>query len=123
MARFGYLYLRQGRWNGQQIIPSKWIAESTTSYSKTGNDGGGYGYLWWVDRLGLPVRTYHAQGALAKYIVVVPDRQLVVVYQNHTEFPDASAGFSDEQISKLPEAKTPQISKFLWLLLDAQERP
>jgi CubicO group peptidase (beta-lactamase class C family) len=45
LARFGYLYLRQGLWNGTQLIPRNWIAESTRSYSDAG-DGRGYGYLW-----------------------------------------------------------------------------
>lgn len=52
MARFGLLYLREGRWRDQQIIPNSWVRESTTAYSVAdGNtrDGySGYGYLWWV---------------------------------------------------------------------------
>ena len=48
MARFGYLFLRQGRWQSKEVIPSDWVRESTTSYSDVGN-GVGYGYLWWVN--------------------------------------------------------------------------
>ena len=33
MARFGYLFLRRGAWNGRQVIPADWVTESTTSYS------------------------------------------------------------------------------------------
>ena len=36
MARFGYLFLREGSWNGKQIVPRDWVKESTTSYSLTG---------------------------------------------------------------------------------------
>jgi CubicO group peptidase (beta-lactamase class C family) len=78
------------------------VAESTTAYSDTGG-GGGYGYLWWVNGFpGLSQRTYSARGALGKYIVVVPDRDLVVVYQNHSEFPDDAAAYTSDQLAKLP---------------------
>jgi CubicO group peptidase (beta-lactamase class C family) len=119
MARFGYLFLRKGNRKGQQIVPHQWVEESTTAYSSTGVDDGGYAYLWWVNGFRLPVRTYSAQGALAKYIVVIPELDMVIVYQNHTEFPDAAAGLSDERKEELPAATKPQIGKLLNLLLDA----
>ena len=119
MARFGYLFLRQGDWNGKQIIPSKWISESTASYS-TPTVGEGYGYLWWSDGLDLPVRSFSAQGALAKYIVIIPERDLVVVYQNHTELPDDAQLMSDAEVKKLPTITKSQLSALLKLLLDAQ---
>jgi len=45
-ARFALLYLHNGRWRDQQIIPAEWVAESTHSYSNTPT--GGYGYMWWT---------------------------------------------------------------------------
>ena len=56
LARFGYLMLRGGNWNGTQIIPSSWVEESTRSYSDV--DGAGYGYLWWVNGFGLSVKSF-----------------------------------------------------------------
>ena len=100
MARFGYLFLRQGNWNGKQIVPREWVAESTKSHAKVGKSryteagpdnpwtGEGYAYCWWVDGFGLPVKSFSARGAMAKYIVVIPERELVLVYQNHAESPD-----------------------------------
>jgi CubicO group peptidase (beta-lactamase class C family) len=90
MARFGYLFLRGGNWNGTQIIPADWVRQSTTSYSETigFGEGFGYGYLWWVHGYGLSVDAFSARGALGKYIVVIPERDLVVAFVNHTEFPD-----------------------------------
>ena len=119
MARFGYLFLRKGNWNGTQIIPGDWVTESTTSYSDAG-DGEGYGYLWWVNSLGVGEKNFSAQGALGKYIVVFPDRDLVVVYQNHTEFPDDAAGLSAADVRKLPNITDAQISQLLKMLLQAQ---
>lgn len=49
LARFGYLYLRRGRWEDQQIVPKTWIAESTRPSTEL-NDA--YGYLWWLNNPG-----------------------------------------------------------------------
>jgi CubicO group peptidase (beta-lactamase class C family) len=119
MARFGYLFLRQGNWNGQQVIPAQWVKESTTSYSVA--RGGGYGYLWWVDGLDLPVKSYSAQGAAAKYIVVMPERDLVVVYQNHAEWPDNAQSLSEAELSKLPTISKAQLGTLLKLIIAAQK--
>ena len=121
MARFGYLYLRQGKWSDVQIVPNEWVAESTTSYSEVGN-GGGYGYLWWVNGWpGVSVKSYSARGALGKYIIVIPERDLVVVYQNHTEFPDDAAAMADSDVTKLPSVSGSQMGKLLALILDAEQ--
>ena len=120
MARFGYLYLRQGNWNGKQVIPSSWIQESTASSSSPA-PGEGYGYLWWVDGLGIPVTSYSAQGALAKYIVVIPKRDLVVVYQNRTELPDNAQSMSDDEVKQLPSVSKAQLSSLLKLILASQQ--
>jgi CubicO group peptidase (beta-lactamase class C family) len=121
MARFGYLYLRQGRWQGSQVLPADWIEESTTSYSDTGKGGGGYGYLWWINGFGLGERSFSAEGALAKYIIVFPDSDIVVVYQNHTEFPDEGQGLSDQAIAKLPTISHTEMGRLLMLILGARK--
>jgi hypothetical protein len=69
---------------------------------------------------GVSVSNYSARGALGKYVVVVPDRDLVVVYQNHTEFPDDAAAYSSEQLRKLPNVSTEQMAGLLKQILDAQ---
>jgi CubicO group peptidase (beta-lactamase class C family) len=120
MARFGYLFLRQGNWNGRTVVPAQWVKESTTSYS-TPAAGEGYGYMWWVDGFDLPVKSYSAQGALAKYIVVIPERDLVVVYQNHTALPDNAQSLSDAEVKKLPTISRSQMSTLLNLILSAQQ--
>jgi CubicO group peptidase (beta-lactamase class C family) len=120
LARFGYLMLHGGNWNGTQIIPSSWVEESTLSYSDA--EGAGYGYLWWVNGFGLPVKTFNAWGALAKYVVVIRDRELVVVYLNHAEFPDNASAMSAAQLEALPTISKSQISHLLQLLVEAQQR-
>ncbi len=119
LARFGYLYLRRGNWNGTQIVPADWVEESTRSYSKT-NDGDGYGYLWWIDSFGLPEPNFSAWGSLGKFLVVIPDRELVVAYLNHTEWPDDAPAMPVTELNKLPSVSRSQMGQLLKLLLDAQ---
>ncbi|MDX1456380.1 MAG: serine hydrolase [Marinobacter sp.] len=55
-ARFGSLYLNQGYWNGQQIVPAQWVTDSTTPDAPHLMPGErdsadldlGYGYQWWI---------------------------------------------------------------------------
>lgn len=49
MAKIGQLYLNGGAWEGKQIVPAQWVAESTREHSRAANWGNlAYGYLWWV---------------------------------------------------------------------------
>lgn len=77
MARFGYLFLKDGTWNGRQIVPREWVAESTRAQVKTGGWGGieEYGYWWWLDPAG-----YMAVGLGGQVIAVLPEQDLVVVF-------------------------------------------
>lgn len=121
LARFGYLFLRNGEWQGESVVPKAWVSDSTQAHSQT-KAGEGYGYLWWVNGFGLPVSSFSAQGALAKYVVVVPARDLVVVYLNHTEFPDDASGLTADSVKKLPSISHDQMGQLLKMLLDAQAR-
>ena len=133
MARFGYLFLRQGNWNGKQVVPREWVAESTKAHATVGKSGlteagpdnpsigEGYAYCWWVDGFGLPVKSFSARGAMAKYIVVIPERELVIVYQNHAESPDDTSKLTAQEYAKLPAATGPQVEKLFKLILQARQ--
>ena len=79
-ARFGQLFLNDGKWGTKQIIPTSWIRESTTAYSWAKRIRQGYGYMWWT----LPEETwgpnaFYASGYGGQIIAVVPSKRLVVV--------------------------------------------
>jgi CubicO group peptidase (beta-lactamase class C family) len=120
LARFGYLLLRDGNWNGTRIVPSGWIEQSTRSYTENARDGAGYGYLWWINGFGVPVKNFYALGALGKFLVVIPDRDLVVVLLNHTEFPPNGSTMSLAEYNKLPNVPVSEMGRLLELLLAAQ---
>jgi CubicO group peptidase (beta-lactamase class C family) len=81
MARFGYLFLRNGKWEDRQVVPADWVTRSTTSYSDLdtfsaiGNQTG-YGFLWWTEEWG-----YSAIGASGHIIAVIPKKDLVIVHR------------------------------------------
>ena len=93
LARFGLLYLRNGRWGETQVIPEKWVRMSVRPYSHAG-DRGAYGYMWWIARgdihfpqMSVPPGTYSARGAGGHYVVVMPTLDLVVVHRADTDSP------------------------------------
>lgn len=86
MAKFGFLYLHKGNWNGTQLIPSSWVVESTTSSEDVDFDRGhgtGYGYKWWIYKW---ANAYTARGSFEQYIAVIPDFNLVVVSTGNNYF-------------------------------------
>ena len=93
-AKFGQLYLMNGRWEGQQVVPESWVRESLRMHvdmTVQGQPPSGYGYLWWVlapDWQG-PGKQYvfAARGRLGQWIFVAPEHDMVVVV-----FGDAKTG-------------------------------
>ena len=74
-AKLGSLYLHEGRWQGQQLVPSEWVERSTRVDSSAGS-AWWYQYQWWLpDKRG----TFMAEGILGQYIYVDPAREVVIV--------------------------------------------
>lgn len=74
-AKIGYLYLREGEWDGEQVVSRSWIEAATTAHTY-GGVVGQYGYQWWVEGAGISV----ARGAGGQTIFVLPLLDLVVVF-------------------------------------------
>jgi CubicO group peptidase (beta-lactamase class C family) len=84
MARFGYLWLRGGKWGDRQVLPADYVKAAVTR-SAHGPD---YGYLWWLNTNqknypGLPANVYGARGAGSNTILISPNHDLVVVWRWH----------------------------------------
>jgi CubicO group peptidase (beta-lactamase class C family) len=87
-ARFGLLYLNDGVWNGETILPSGWVKYSITPGPAA--EMGRYGAQWWLNAgdpnnsnirkyPGLPPDTYWADGFEEQYVMIIPSKKLVVV--------------------------------------------
>jgi CubicO group peptidase (beta-lactamase class C family) len=79
-ARFGYLFLRRGEWNGRRILSEKWIDLATTPTPIKPV----YGYMWWLNtgREQFPAatpRSFFALGAGGNVIWIAPELDVVVV--------------------------------------------
>ena len=68
-ARFGQMYLQDGQWLGQQIVPADWVAASTAPSAPTDAGALQYGYHWWMPADARPGE-YYAQGIYGQYIYV-----------------------------------------------------
>jgi CubicO group peptidase (beta-lactamase class C family) len=84
MARFGYLYLNDGVWDGQQVVPADWVRTSSEPYIEVEEHGEPwgvhYGYGWWLHEIGY----YAASGLYGQFIVVIPDLEMVAVFTSVT---------------------------------------
>jgi len=82
MARFGFLYLKEGQWDGIQVIPIEWVNESQKKHQPFQHIGNYYyGYQFWVSSFGM----YAAVGYGGQWIMILPDYELVVVFINNFE--------------------------------------
>ncbi|MGU3472751.1 serine hydrolase domain-containing protein [Paenibacillus sp. D51F] len=86
LSRFGRLYLQQGMWNGEQIIPQKWIVDSQMPHHKgllhyEPSIYGSYGYHWWVSPEGKQDGPdyFFALGYGGQYLFVIPSLDMTVV--------------------------------------------
>ena len=88
MAKFGYLYLRGGVWEGKQILPKDWVEDSSTQYFRVPDPLEpwelGYGYLWWIHGDG----PYAAQGTKGQFIYIIPEKDLVVTITGNIPDPE-----------------------------------
>ncbi|HEX5752938.1 MAG TPA: serine hydrolase [Archangium sp.] len=96
LAKFGYFYLRNGCWAGEQILPEDWVARSTAvsepiqrkSYERGRDDV--QGWQWWLNRPipnvqtelpfpSVPEGAYAARGHWGQSISIIPSQELIVV--------------------------------------------
>jgi CubicO group peptidase (beta-lactamase class C family) len=87
LVQIGLLYLHQGEWNGEQVIPKEWVQESTRYHIET-DDQKGYGYYWWLTKID-DHEIFSALGWGGQFIHVIPDLDLVIVgTKNISDLPD-----------------------------------
>ena len=94
LARYGLLYLNDGRWNGRQILDANFVAVATSTQVSADVQTryldltGRYGFFWWTNGVkadgtrpwpAAPPRTFAAHGGGRNFIFVVPEWNLVIV--------------------------------------------
>ncbi|RPJ77964.1 MAG: class C beta-lactamase-related serine hydrolase, partial [Acidobacteria bacterium] len=94
-ARFGRLYLQDGVWNGERVLPEGWVTYTTSPApaDKTKR----YGAHFWLqvpEEHGgadprLSALAFHAVGHEAQFVTIVPSHEVVIVRLGRTRYPDA----------------------------------
>ena len=91
-ARFGRLFLKEGSWNGNQIISKDWVLESTRENKSIPRNiypewfGGDncqhvyYNYQWWGHANCDSTFQFAASGNLGQNIYVIPDKEIIIVH-------------------------------------------
>lgn len=85
-ARFGKLYKQNGKWNGQQILDSTFVATSTVPRFAASPE---YGYGWWLSDY-MNKKIYYMRGHLGQYVIVVPEDDLIIVRLGHRNAPNTN---------------------------------
>ena len=83
-AKFGQLYLNNGQWNNEQIVPEDWVHAShkpdgphlQPGENDLSSNTWGYGYQWWIP--GFPSTDYLAAGIYNQYIYIDPITNVVI---------------------------------------------
>ncbi len=110
LAKFGSLFLNEGRWQGRQVLPEAWVAESSQVYSEPSGTAG-YGYLWWIQRYDLGDRLVDipvASGLGGQKIFVIEELDMLVVINagNYTSTDPVVLGLGERLLTEyvLPAA-------------------
>ena len=86
-ARFGLLYLRDGMWEDDRLLPEGWVDHGRRVRSVHPDDGDLYGAHWWVDHLDTDRGTFRASGYEGQMIAICPPLDAVVVRLGRTPEP------------------------------------
>ena len=78
LLRIGEMLLDDGRWEGEQVVPERWIRQSWTPRVTSSYNGNGYGYGWWTRELA-GERFWYAWGYGGQYLLLAPELDLAVV--------------------------------------------
>ncbi|MDO6479197.1 serine hydrolase domain-containing protein [Shimia thalassica] len=98
-ARFGQMFLQNGKYGGQQIVPADWVAASTVPSAKTAEGKLHYGYQWWMPK---DVRDgeFFGIGVYGQYVYI--NRPLgIVIAVNSADRQFKQDGVSDSNIAML----------------------
>ena len=85
IARFGQLYLQNGKWEEKQLVPAEWVADATSRHVSNGSSPTsdweqGYGYQFWRARHGF----YRGDGAHGQFCLVLPQHDTVIAITSGT---------------------------------------
>ena len=107
LAKIGLLYLQDGVWGTQRILPEGWARDATRAHAERVNAAGfGYGYQWWrPDRNGVEV--WAGMGFGGQYLLVLPAQRIVAVVNAWNVYGDRARGLLNPFLLALIESARP----------------
>ena len=101
-AKFGLLYLQDGVWNGERILPEGWVRYTATPAQGSEGD---YGAQFWLNAGGeypkSPKDMFYCDGYQGQYVYILPSQDLVIVRMGLLGYPDFAA---DDLVSGVVDA-------------------
>jgi CubicO group peptidase (beta-lactamase class C family) len=107
-ARLGMLYLQDGVWGGERLLPEGWVEFVSTPAPAW--EGGVYGAMFWLNRdrrWNVPETAYYMSGAGGQSVIIVPTHDLVVVRLGHRRGQRAGADALNGALTLLMRAVEP----------------
>lgn len=99
-ARFGKLYKDYGKWNGQQILDSSFVATSIKPRFKNWEE---YGYGFWLSNY-LGKEVFVMRGILGQYVITIPEDNIIIVRLGHHQERRGKRPFSTDFYTYIEEA-------------------
>ena len=94
-ARFGKLYKDHGKWKGEQLLDSAFVAKSITPRFAESPQ---YGYGFWMQKRD-GKSFFMMRGHLGQYVIVEPEDNIIIVRLGHQKSPDAANQIFSDDIS------------------------
>lgn len=93
-AKFGLLYLRDGVWEGERVLPEGWVDFTRTP---TKASDGKYGAQFWLDTRGTretlakrgrayPADTFLTRGTGGQFVFIIPSKDLIITYNGFVDY-------------------------------------
>lgn len=99
-ARFGKLYSKHGKWNGEQLLDSSFVAKSITPRFKESPE---YGYGFWLSNH-LNKKIFVMRGILGQYVISIPENNVIIVRLGHQRGNRNGRAFTSDFYTYVEEA-------------------
>ena len=107
LARFGYLILKNGVWDGKQVLPKSWVSQIHKTEITTGTDWLRYGLQFWVMPYGDNQTAILASGLGGQRMIVIPEYDIVAVFTGWNIY-DVPALHSYKAMNKVINSVIPE---------------
>lgn len=120
MLKFGLLYLNDGKWQGQQLVPSSWIRASTQNQLGQAASEQPYGFWWWPVKHG-----YKAVGWGGQRLLIIPRKHLVIAatFADPDGFDRIFKDFDISRLATAPLAPNPTAANRLRKVVRSLQHP